>query len=203
MSRNKKLQTKRNKAQKRNRRKAEHRRNRTHTCGKCRACCYVFPLPGKPQHCWCSHSAANGCGCYESRPTLCREYKCGYLIDAFCPPSWRPDLCGIVISRSKSFRGHPVLALVEYRAGAFGTIAGQNVIQGMNNNAILVLYPFDNTGPLFSYKHTGLILTEAGQRELQNWVLTTVQENGIKNWAEPFNFGTASADVSATELQSA
>jgi len=73
----------------------------------------------------------------------------------------------------------------------------------MNNNAILVLYPFDNTGPLFSYKHTGLILTEAGQRELQNWVLTTVQENGIKNWAEPFNFGTASADVSATELQSA
>ena len=75
---NKRSQVKKRKAAERNKRQAA-RRNRSHVCGGCRACCYVFELPGKETNTWCPHITPKGCGIYRERPNLCSGYYCGWL----------------------------------------------------------------------------------------------------------------------------
>jgi hypothetical protein len=71
-------------------------------CGGCTVCCKVLaidtPQLKKPPGLLCKHCVKGaGCGIYESRPSVCVTWFCGWrrlpLDD-----SWRPDRCGILIT---------------------------------------------------------------------------------------------------------
>lgn len=76
-------------------------------CGPCTACCVeleiVAPELNKKAHKPCPHLGAtgekNGCGIYESRPTVCRQFLCGWRLFDDMGEDWRPDLSGVMTMR--------------------------------------------------------------------------------------------------------
>jgi hypothetical protein len=63
-------------------------------------CCkllYVKEL-NKPAGKWCEHCLpGRGCGVYETRWDVCRDFKCSWLLREEIPDSWRPDKSGFII----------------------------------------------------------------------------------------------------------
>lgn len=52
-------------------------------CGSCSLCCNLFlidePELRKPANRWCKHCSKPGCSIYDSRPSVCRGFVCGWL----------------------------------------------------------------------------------------------------------------------------
>lgn len=81
----------------------EQKRGARRECGECTACCHgALRLvveeqqigPGNP----CRHCAGNGCTIYASRPLVCQQFECGWLIGGSpLPLAMRPDVCGAVV----------------------------------------------------------------------------------------------------------
>jgi|SRR6185312_4095318 len=72
------------------------------SCGDCIACC-VTPLIDtpelkKPEGVVCPNCTGRGCAIYDRRPTVCREYNCGWKRIASMPAETRPDRSGIMIT---------------------------------------------------------------------------------------------------------
>ena len=70
-------------------------------CGRCTACCKSLKITElkKPAGALCQHCNENaGCGIYETRPSVCREFHCGWKELPYLGEEWRPDKCGILIS---------------------------------------------------------------------------------------------------------
>lgn len=68
-------------------------------CGECTACCTLLPVLAinKPANSPCHLLCDRGCSIYETRPTTCAEFECGYLqAGDDVPESLRPDKCGII-----------------------------------------------------------------------------------------------------------
>ena len=67
------------------------------SCGECSLCCKLLRIDtfNKPVGTWCTHCAPGrgGCTIYESRPTECRDFYCGWLTWATLGPEWRPNKC--------------------------------------------------------------------------------------------------------------
>lgn len=66
------------------------------TCGTCMMCCKlpVVPSMNKPLGKWCVQAApGRGCKIYADRPTECRQFNCGWLLDASLGPEWKPEIC--------------------------------------------------------------------------------------------------------------
>jgi hypothetical protein len=72
-------------------------------CGECTYCCQYLAIDTKDfqsqpgelcRHC----KAGSGCTIYESRPHDCRTHFCGWRLFGLFDDSWRPDLCGILIT---------------------------------------------------------------------------------------------------------
>ena len=140
-------------------------------CGECSVCCTVKPIntpeltkaPGLPcRHCLPS----GGCGVYETRFPVCREYRCSWKILGWIPEQLRPDRCGVLIDIVDSdapgheleatllafrdpadFEGHPipdiVASLVEQgvlvflsRPGAPGMLNVKAAVNGRLREAI-------------------------------------------------------------------
>ena len=71
------------------------------TCGECRLCCKVFPLPvlDKPGDEWCKFADASGCAVHDDgQPAVCREYACYWLEHEEPPDEYRPDRIDIVVT---------------------------------------------------------------------------------------------------------
>jgi hypothetical protein len=71
-------------------------------CGGCTVCCthlsITSPALTKPAGVLCTYcTEGSGCGIYETRPSVCRTWHCGWRTLAL-DDSWRPDRCGILIS---------------------------------------------------------------------------------------------------------
>jgi hypothetical protein len=70
-------------------------------CDGCTLCCKVLaaePL-GKPMNQWCVHCVpGRGCGIHATRPPVCRNYSCGWLIDGALGEEWRPETAHIIIT---------------------------------------------------------------------------------------------------------
>ena len=70
-------------------------------CDGCTLCCKVLEAEpiGKPANVWCVHCVKGvGCGIHLSRPPVCREYHCGWLIDGTLGEEWRPETAHIIIT---------------------------------------------------------------------------------------------------------
>lgn len=81
-------------------------------CGDCTACCSgvlrietaeVSVGPNRP----CCHCGERGCVVYRTRPDICRQFACGWLVPRSPQPIWmRPDLSGvIVLAAERHWRG--------------------------------------------------------------------------------------------------
>jgi len=73
------------------------------TCGPCTACCVELkidvPQLRKKARVPCQHLSASGCGIYENRPPVCRQFLCGWRLFEDLGDDWRPDLCGALMLR--------------------------------------------------------------------------------------------------------
>jgi hypothetical protein len=70
------------------------------TCGTCTLCCKVMGIVEleKPPDRWCAHcKPGQGCDIYETRPTSCRTFVCGWLTDPTMPAEMRPDRTKVVL----------------------------------------------------------------------------------------------------------
>jgi hypothetical protein len=75
------------------------------SCGDCSMCCKIMRVDelDKPQGVWCRHCAPGkgGCTIHETRPFVCRDYRCGWLISSDIGPEWQPSICKMVINFEK------------------------------------------------------------------------------------------------------
>jgi hypothetical protein len=66
----------------------------TRECGSCGLCCKLMIIEdlGKPANRWCQHYRQGaGCGIYESRPTECGTFVCGWLVNEALDERWKPN----------------------------------------------------------------------------------------------------------------
>jgi hypothetical protein len=74
-------------------------------CGDCNVCC-VHPMIDdeglqKPQGVRCHNALPdNRCAIYESRPSTCRGFFCGWRMLKWVKPGLRPDISGVLVTLS-------------------------------------------------------------------------------------------------------
>ena len=69
------------------------------SCGSCTKCCTVMGVPEIKKRPWdeCPHVAAGlGCKIYSERPSGCRSFICGWLLDPNMGPDLKPENCHVV-----------------------------------------------------------------------------------------------------------
>jgi hypothetical protein len=68
-------------------------------CEGCSVCCTVLGVEklGKPPDCTCVHVTAAGCGIYATRPQVCRQYLCSWLL-GLGQEGDRPDRSGVLVA---------------------------------------------------------------------------------------------------------
>lgn len=95
------------------------------SCGPCDLCCTVLRVDElrKLGGTRCVHQRSDppGCGIYDSRPGICRAYRCLWLRGGL-EEGDRPDRTGAVIDLATS-EGPPYLAIREFHAGTFDASA--------------------------------------------------------------------------------
>jgi hypothetical protein len=78
------------------------------SCEGCALCCMVLGIQeiDKPKNTWCGHCVSRkSCGIYESRPTECRTFYCGYLTVADLGEEWKPSRSKIVMVADRKGTG--------------------------------------------------------------------------------------------------
>lgn len=71
------------------------------SCDGCTLCCRVLEAEtlNKPMGVMCDKCiVGQGCGIHQTRPQECRDYHCGWLIDASLGEEWRPEKAHIIIT---------------------------------------------------------------------------------------------------------
>jgi hypothetical protein len=73
-------------------------------CGDCQECCWVPEIPELGQQAYerCPHQCESGCGVYDKRPTVCRDFTCLWLSGQF-EEKHRPDRIGLAVQDSTLF----------------------------------------------------------------------------------------------------
>src|SRR5262245_42524549 len=75
-------------------------------CSGCTRCCELLSVAelDKEPMVLCAHcQAAEGCRIYRDRPTECRQFYCGYLLDPTLDERWKPSRSKLVVA----FGEHP------------------------------------------------------------------------------------------------
>ena len=81
-------------------------------CGGCTICCRALkinvPELKKLAGVLCQHCSENvGCLIYDTRPSVCRGFDCGWKVLRTLGDEWRPDRCGICIVPVGKGKGIP------------------------------------------------------------------------------------------------
>lgn len=101
---------------------------KSRSCGQCRACCISLPIEElrKVSYTPCPDLRplpAKGCGRYETRPEVCRAYRCAWLL-GWTPPEDRPDRFGVILDRIEKdgyivWRAYRTLDVLPAKTAAF------------------------------------------------------------------------------------
>jgi len=71
------------------------------SCGDCSLCCKLMRVDefDKPQGVWCRHCAPGrgGCTIHGTRPAVCRDFYCGWLVGPNLGPEWQPLICRMIL----------------------------------------------------------------------------------------------------------
>ena len=71
------------------------------TCFGCTLCCKLLSVEelDKPPMVACTHcQASSGCRMYQERPTECRQFYCGYLLDPALDERWKPSRSKLIVA---------------------------------------------------------------------------------------------------------
>jgi hypothetical protein len=70
-------------------------------CGSCTACCTAMAIDQpdiqKEAGVTCRHCTGVACAIYDVRPSLCRDFHCGWRQLPILDENWRPDLSGVFV----------------------------------------------------------------------------------------------------------
>ena len=56
----------------------------------------------KPSGRWCPHAAiGKGCGIYQDRPPVCREFLCQWMLEPGLGPEWKPEKAKFILYRDR------------------------------------------------------------------------------------------------------
>jgi hypothetical protein len=84
------------------------------TCGDCTVCCTAMAIDKpdiqKEAGVTCRH-CVGGCTIYDTRPSLCRDYHCGWRQLPVLDDSWRPDRSGVFVEL-EPHEGRTAISLV-------------------------------------------------------------------------------------------
>jgi hypothetical protein len=84
-------------------------------CETCVACCVLPPIAsigkaaGRPCVKLYDGTSAVGCSIYGQHPGACRQFRCAWLAEGW-PADLRPDLCGVMLTHSRSGAGKTITA---------------------------------------------------------------------------------------------
>jgi uncharacterized protein len=70
------------------------------SCGPCTMCCKVLVIDHfeKDAGVLCEHCILKGgCKIYETRPDVCRDYECDWMMERSLGPQLRPDKVGTIL----------------------------------------------------------------------------------------------------------
>ena len=70
------------------------------SCGPCTMCCKVLVIDHfkKDAGVLCEHcTLKGGCKIYETRPNVCRDYECDWMMERSLGPQLRPDKVGTIL----------------------------------------------------------------------------------------------------------
>jgi len=70
-------------------------------CNGCTMCCKMLSVAelDKPPLSWCTLcDAKTGCTAYAQRPAECRDFYCGYLLDAALDERWKPANAKLIVT---------------------------------------------------------------------------------------------------------
>jgi uncharacterized protein len=72
------------------------------SCGSCSLCCKLLRVLelDKPANEWCDfcNPGHGGCSIYDSRPSICRGYYCGWMLSSGVGDEWYPLTCHMILS---------------------------------------------------------------------------------------------------------
>lgn len=75
-------------------------------CGECSVCCISLRIQEanlkKAADVRCHNLSDSGCGIYTERPSVCRNWYCGWRLIPLLGEEWRPDKSKILIKLSES-----------------------------------------------------------------------------------------------------
>jgi hypothetical protein len=78
------------------------------SCGDCAVCCTVMAIDKpdiqKAAGVTCRY-CKGGCTIYDTRPSLCRDYHCGWRQLPFLGDNWRPDRSGVYVEVEETEEG--------------------------------------------------------------------------------------------------
>src|SRR5258705_4199365 len=83
-------------------------------CGECSLCCKLAQVDelDKPSGVWCRHCAPGrgGCTIYETRPDVCGNWFCNWIVDSRLGPEWYPLTSKMILfsEKARSRRCGPV-----------------------------------------------------------------------------------------------
>jgi hypothetical protein len=86
-------------------------------CSGCTRCCELLSVAelDKEPMVACEHcTEANGCRIYPDRPTECRQFYCGYLLDPTLDECWKPSKSKLVVA----FGEHPYAVAIHVDVGS-------------------------------------------------------------------------------------
>jgi hypothetical protein len=119
-------------------------------------CCNVFDIEplAKAAHSWCgSYDRELGCTIYLTRPSVCRLFKCRWLLDESLDEDWQPNRCGFVLSepsaaglwvttdrdRPLSWRGEPYFSQIKRWSQVART--GKGYVAVRSAERLFVIFP--------------------------------------------------------------
>ena len=136
------------------------------SCAGCTMCCKLLKVEAldKPRQIWCKHcQIGSWCKIYDTRPLACRQFYCGYLINAPLGEHWKPTSSKMVLdyeadanrivvhvdsSRPGAWREEPFYAEIKRWAATAAKNRGQ-VLVWQGREAIVVLPNSEkNLGPV-------------------------------------------------------
>lgn len=161
------------------------------SCDGCTMCCKLLSIEAldKPRLQWCTHcNIGSGCKIYEERPRECRDFNCGYLIDAHIGEHWKPANSRMVISLSPEFnrlviyvdpdrpdawRKQPYYSDIKSWAGTAAKRQGQVLVSQGRDTIAVTPDGETNLGPV---RDDQLIITRrrsgvAGRTQLQHIIV--------------------------------
>jgi hypothetical protein len=135
-------------------------------CHGCTLCCKLLSVEelDKAPLTWCAMCDPKaGCKTYEHRPTECRNFYCGYLLDTSLDERWKPSSCKMVVSFEEHANATVIYADAAYpgawRRDPFYAQIRRWALEAAHKGGQLVVWQGDNKIVVSADGQAHLVLT--------------------------------------------